>query len=330
MTVPALADVWTAPLQPRFAAVRFLVGVDGGGTGTRARLSDLKGRLLGQGWAGPSALGQGVAQAWRHIQQAVEQAAAQAAAQAAELGAGPDDAAFKAGPLRLEEMAMGLGLSGAGVAAQAAEFKAQQPGYAHLELVNDGTTSVLGAHGGHPGAVIAAGTGTVGEALRADGNWVCVSGWGWIGGDEGSGAWLGLQAMRMAQKAMDGRAPAGRLARAVWSHCGAADEQDRGAVSAWVAQAGQHAYAQLAPLVFEHAAQDPAAQALVEAAVAELESVALALDPSQTLPLSLAGSIAQRLGGSFSGNIRARCVSPQGDAADGALRLVRGALSDTR
>ncbi|WP_343606910.1 BadF/BadG/BcrA/BcrD ATPase family protein, partial [Roseateles sp.] len=167
-----LADAWSAPLQPRFTAVRYLVGVDGGGTGTRVRLSDVHGQLLGQGWAGPSALGQGIAQAWRHIQTAVQEAAAKAGIER----------------LPLAEAAIGLGLSGAGVTAQAQAFIAQQPGYAHIELANDGTTSVIGAHAGRPGGVIAAGTGTVGEALRADGSLVCVSGWGWIGGDEGSGA----------------------------------------------------------------------------------------------------------------------------------------------
>ncbi len=314
MNAALLADAWSAPLQPRFDAVRFLVGVDGGGTGTRVRLSDLTGRVLGQGAAGPSALGQGVAQAWRHIQQAV-----QAAAEQAQLDR-----------LVLNEMAIGLGLSGAGVVAQAQAFLAQQPGYAHVELVNDGTTSVLGAHAGRPGGVIAAGTGTVGEVLRADGQWACVSGWGWIGGDEGSGAWLGIQAMRHAQKAMDGRVPAGPLARAVWSAVGAVDARDRDALSAWVAQAGQHAYAQLAPLVFDVAETDPAADALLAQAVGELEQLAQALDSAQQLPLSLAGSVAQRLAERFSGNIRARCVSPQGDSADGALRLIRGALSTLR
>lgn len=314
MNALSLADAWSAPLQPRFAVVRFLVGVDGGGTGTRVRLSDVHGRLLGQGWAGPSALGQGIAQAWRHIQMAVQEAAAKAGIER----------------LTLSETAIGLGLSGAGVAAQAQAFIAQQPGYAHIELVNDGTSSVIGAHAGQPGGVIAAGTGTVGEALRADGSMVCVSGWGWIGGDEGSGAWLGIQAMRVAQKAMDGRVVAGPLAQAVWGAAGATHEQDRDAINAWVAQAGQHAYAQLAPLVFEHSESDPAAGALVAQAVAELEQLALALDPTQQLPLSLAGSVAQRLAALFSGNIRARCVSPQGDSADGALRLIRGALSETR
>ncbi|HEY1396809.1 BadF/BadG/BcrA/BcrD ATPase family protein, partial [Roseateles sp.] len=196
MTSHPLADAWSAPLQARFAGVRFLVGVDGGGTGTRVRLSDVHGQLLGQGWAGPSALGQGIAQAWRHIQMAVQEAAAKANIDRLPLG----------------ETAIGLGLSGAGVAAQAQAFIAQQPGYAHIELVNDGTTTVIGAHAGRPGGVVAAGTGTVGEALRSDGSLVCVSGWGWIGGDEGSGAWLGIQAMRLAQKAMDGRVEAGPLA----------------------------------------------------------------------------------------------------------------------
>jgi glucosamine kinase len=307
------ADPWTAALPPRHAGLRWLVGVDGGGTGTRVKLSDLQGRLLGRGDAGPSALGQGLDQAWVHIQQAVQQAARQAGL-----------------ALALDQTAIGLGLSGAGVAAQAQAFVARQPGYAAIALVNDGHTTVLGAHGGQPGGVIAAGTGTVGEALRRDGQWVCVSGWGWVSGDEGSGAWLGLRAMQQAQKAMDGRVGAGALARAVWSHCGAAHEQDRAALSAWVAQAGQHAYAQLAPRVFEAAEADPAAAQLVQQAVAELEQLALALDPDQQLPLALAGSIAQRLGERFSGNIRARCVSPQGDSADGALRLIRGALSDLR
>ena len=36
------------------ATPRYLVGVDGGGTGCRAAIADLTGRLLGQGAAGPA------------------------------------------------------------------------------------------------------------------------------------------------------------------------------------------------------------------------------------------------------------------------------------
>jgi len=287
-------------------AVQYLVGVDGGGTGTRLRLCELSGRLLGQDETGPSALGQGAEQAWRHIQQALQGAAAQAGLEDLDLG----------------RCAIGLGLSGTGVQAQVDAFQALSPAYALVALDNDGFTTLLGAHGGRPGAVVAAGTGTIGEALRADGQRLYISGWGWVCGDEGSGAWLGLKAMRHAQQALDGRAEAGALARAVWAVAG----QDRASILAWCAAAGQHGYASLAPLVFDHAPNDPVAAGLVADAVSELERLAHALDPQAELPLALCGSVALRLSSEFSGTIRARCVAPEGDSADGALHLVRSAL----
>ncbi|WP_310387260.1 BadF/BadG/BcrA/BcrD ATPase family protein [Roseateles sp.] len=290
-------------------AARFLIGVDGGGTGTRVRLADLQGRVIGQGDAGPSALGQGAEQAWRHIQQAVQAAARQA---------GLAD-------LAPHDCAIGLGLSGATVPSQAADFLAQQPGYALLALDGDGFTTVLGAHAGQPGAVVAAGTGSVGGVLRRDGSRGCVGGWGWIGGDEGSGAWLGLKAVRHACQAMDGRVPAGSLARAVWAVAGGRTE----AMLAWGAVAGQHAYASLAPLIFDCVDSDSVAAGFVTEAVFELEKLAHALDPEASLPLALCGSVALRLAPNFSVATRARCVSPQGDSADGGLHLVSAALQRT-
>lgn len=304
----ASARATSAPSHSAKKPVRYLVGVDGGGTGTRLRLADRGGRLLGQGEAGPSALGQGVEQAWRHVQQACLAACR--------------DAGIPT--LDLSECAIGLGLSGATIAEQAQAFMQQQPGYAHVQLENDGYTTVLGAHGGRPGAVVASGTGAVGEALREDGSRALISGWGWITGDEGSGAWLGIKAVRHAQQAMDGRVPAGALAQAVWAATGA----HRDALADWCAGAGQHAYAGLAPLVFEQAAADAVAQAFVEETVAELEKLALALDPSGRLPLALCGSIARRAAGHFSGTIRARCVEPQGDSAHGALLMIASALTE--
>jgi glucosamine kinase len=288
---------------------RFLIGVDGGGTGTRVKLADLQGNVLGLGDAGPSALGQGAEQAWRHIQQAVEAAAAQAGL--ANLAPG--------------DCAIGLGLSGAGVPSQAAEFLARQPGYALLALDNDGFTTVLGAHAGQPGAVVASGTGSVGEVLRRDGSRGVAGGWGWIAGDEGSGAWLGLKAMRHACQAMDGRVPVSSLAQAVWAVAGSTSE----AMLAWGALAGQHAYASLAPLVFDCVNSDAVAAGFVAEAVFELEKLARALDPDASLPLALCGSVALRLAPDFSAALRARCVPPRGDSADGGLHLVRGALQRT-
>ena len=54
--------------------VEFLIGVDGGGTATRALVARRNGPVIGQGRAGPSALGQGIAKAWAQIQVAIRRA----------------------------------------------------------------------------------------------------------------------------------------------------------------------------------------------------------------------------------------------------------------
>jgi glucosamine kinase len=295
-------------LRSTLAQLNWLLGVDGGGTGTRVRLADRSGKTLGQGEAGPSALGQGADQAWRNIQQAAAQAA-----QAAGL------AAFDP-----SQCAIGLGLSGISHKERVSQFLSSQPGYAVMALDGDGWTTMLGAHGGEPGAVLAAGTGTVGEALRRDGSRAFVSGWGWVTGDEGSGAWLGLKAIRHAEQAFDGRATLTPLADAVLARVG----KERGDIVAWNAQAGQTGFAALAPLVFDAAEAGCAtAESFLAEAVTELEKLVHAMDPQGDLPVALSGSIALRLAPRFSAALIARIRPAQGDSAQGGLHLVRNELT---
>lgn len=284
----------------------FFIGIDGGGSRTRARLQSAQDhRTLGDGEAGASGLTQGVAQAWRHLSAAIDAAFADAGM------VRPDDAVI----------AVGAGLAGARDAALRAEFVAAAPAFAALALDTDGHAALLGAHRGGPGLVLIAGTGSVGEALLADGRRRLVGGWGYPVGDEGSGAWLGLRAMALAQRAVDGRAEAGALARAVRAATG--DSED--AMRAWCIGAGQARYAQLAPLVFEHEADDPAAAALVTRAIAAIATLAAALDPSARLPVAVRGSVGERLAPRLAAPLRARCIAA-GDATDGALLLVRRSL----
>lgn len=287
---------------------RHLIGIDGGGTGTRARLISAQGALLGYGEAGPSALARGVEAAWAQVQLAVSRAGA--AAGLAELQG--------------EDCALGLGLAGANVRALAESFVQAAPAYAGLVLDSDAYTALLGAHGGRPGAIVAAGTGSVGEALHADGRRIEVGGWGFPVGDEGSGAWLGLRAMRHAQQAADGRVAAGALARAVWQVAGS----DTQTLLAWCVGAGQTRYAELAPLVFDTAPEDAMAERLLGHATRALEAMARALDPAGTLPLALMGSVGRRLAPRLAPELRERCVEPQGDAAEGALHLIRRHLAE--
>jgi glucosamine kinase len=288
------------------ATIRYVIGIDGGGTGTRAQLTRADGEVLGLAHAGPSALGQGVQQAWNNVSQAIARSF-----QIANVHA-----------WQSEECAVGLGLAGAIVAKHNRDFMQLANRFGKIELASDGYTALLGAHGGRPGAIVAAGTGSIGEALRDDGEHISVGGWGYPVGDEGSGAWIGMRAMREAQLASDGRAPAGPLVHAIWSVAG----HSREALLAWGERAGQHAYAALAPLVFDAEATDSKAAQLLDDAARALDEIALALDPDGRLPLVVSGSIGARLQCRLAPSIRARLVEPVGDAVEGALRLIRAQL----
>lgn len=292
----------------------YLIGADGGGTGTRVRLQSAQGQTLGRGSAGPSGLSQGVAQAWRHIEQAV-------AAAFADAGLPPPPRA---------QVALGLALAGAERSINREAFIAADPGYALCLLENDALGALRGAFAGGPGRVVAAGTGSVGAARWPDGTPRLIGGWGFPIGDEGSGAWLGVRAMQLAQAAMDGRSPPGPLARAVWAQCG----QTPQALLDWSLNHGQHAYAQLAPLVFDLAEQDTRADALLQAAADELALLAQALQPpgqpdgpTSGLPLVVAGSVGERLAARLPASLQACRVAPAGDALDGALQRVRHTLA---
>jgi glucosamine kinase len=282
--------------------VEFLLGIDGGGSGTRALLAR-EGALLGQGQAGPSALGQGIHQAWLNVELAVRRA-------------------FESARLPFagwESCAAVAALSGVSHRPWRDAFLESDPGFAMLDAETDSFAMLLGAHRGQPGAIVAAGTGSIGEVLRPDGSRFTVGGWGFPIGDEGSGAWLGLQAVRRAQAAMDGRAAPGALARYVWAHCGA----DRETLQAWCARAGQFAYAQLAPAVFEYAPIDAVAARLLDDAAAALVGIARTLDPRGEWPIALSGSIGRQLTPRFPPALQHRLVTPADGPAAGALSLAR-------
>ncbi|WP_164885140.1 BadF/BadG/BcrA/BcrD ATPase family protein [Rubrivivax rivuli] len=322
---PVRAPGWPAPiLRPGAPAPRWWLAVDGGGTHTRLRLAEAGGRVRAEGQAGPSALGQGAAAAWGAMEAALASAAAQAGLP----------------PPAWADCALAAGLSGAGVAGWAQAFREADPGCAALLLASDGEAALQAAFAGGPGVLLIAGTGSVCEVRRADGQRATVGGWGWRCGDEGSGAWLGRQALAHAQRAVDGRAVCGALARAVLAAVQAAVPCQAGgagavgdaaspaaALQAYGDRARQGDLAALAPWVTQAAAQgDPAAEALLAQAARELEALVQAADPSGRLPVVLAGSVARHLQPRLHSDTRARCQPALADAPAGALQWLRAAF----
>jgi len=284
----------------------YLIGVDGGGTGTRVRIERTDGIELGRGNAGPSGLLHGAGKAWAAVQGAVDSAFADAnVAQPA-----------------LARMAIGLGLAGVHNKQWAAEFVEKNPGFGALKVETDAFCTLLGAHRGKCGAIIAIGTGSVGEALLADGTRREVGGWGFPTGDEASGAWLGLRAINHAQRVLDGRRSSSEFARAIIAASGG----DLDGLFNWLAKANQTTYAQLAPIVIEYAARDEVARGLMVLAASEIGEVATALDPAGKLPIALCGGLAVPMSEYLSPQLRGRVVLPQSDAAGGALQLIRQSL----
>jgi glucosamine kinase len=288
------------------SSIDFLLGVDGGGTGTRVRLARPDGTELAQGSSGPSGLGLGIARAWAAVQQAV-------------------GAAFAAAGIEqppLARIAIGLGLAGVHNRQWAAEFVAANPGYAAIRLETDAFTTLMGAHGGAPGAIVAIGTGSVGEVLRPDGTRVEVGGWGFPAGDEASGGWIGLRAIGHIEQVLDGRREGSAFADSVIEACGGTrDAGRRDAIQAWLGKASQTAYASLAPLVLRHAG-DPVARTILNDAGQEVAAIAHALDPTGDLPLALCGGLGAALRDFLPSGLLVRTVPPQGDSAAGALRMI--------
>jgi glucosamine kinase len=297
MTSPLAAASGRAPA--------LLIGIDGGGTGTRALIADRTGRELGRGAAGPSALALGAAAAWAALEAAL------------------GDACRNGGLAQppWSSCAVACGLAGVNHPAWRQAFVEAAPAVAALVVESDAYTGLLGAHGGAPGIVIALGTGSIGAVLRADGSVETVGGYGFPASDEASGAWFGLRAIQYANYALDGRAPVDALARALLEACGA---DSRAALIAWLAEARQAHYAALAPIVLAHRDHPFLLPWFVQAGV-EIGRMAAALDPAGTLPVALTGGLGDALASTVAPALRARLVKPAGDSVDGALRLARQA-----
>ena len=282
--------------------IDYLIGADGGGTGTRVRIARADGSAVAQGQSGPSGLAHGIARAWNSVNGAVATAFS-----AAGIAHPP-----------LSSMAIGLGLAGVHNKEWAAQFVAADPGYAALRLETDGFTTLMGAHDGRPGAIVAIGTGSVGQVLLPSGEQREVGGWGFPAGDEASGGWMGLRAINHIERVLDGRATTSAFAQEVVKACGG----NRDAVQVWLGSATQTTFASLAPIVVAHAATDATARGILADAGLEVAAIARALDPSGELPLALCGGLGVPLRAYLPPELLARSVAPHGDAASGALRMI--------
>ncbi len=168
-----------------------VVGIDGGGMRTRLVAADAEGRVRA---AVEAASINPDDHDEAHVAQVLRAAVAELARDAARSGF---DAAFLAlGGVRSEhDRRAALRMAEAAGVAPADRIGVHHDAFAALE------GGLLGA----PGALLVAGTGSIVFGRDGDGREATCGDWGPLFGDEGSGHWLGREALRAVAHAYDGR-----------------------------------------------------------------------------------------------------------------------------
>jgi len=90
-------------------------------------------------------------------------------------------------------------------------------------VVNDALIALAAGAGDDPGIVIISGTGSIVYGRNQRGEAARAGGWGHMIGDEGSGYWIGREALAAVMRAGDGRGPETQLQADVLAHFGIAD-----------------------------------------------------------------------------------------------------------
>ena len=276
-----------------------IIGADIGGTSTRVGVAELSGRFLAVvrgGPANPNAVGErpAIAEIRRVADAAVRQAVARSG-----------------GPVRATGVVLGLaGVTGLadpasfGLATLPEALRDPSPGAdaaaPPVSVVTDLEVAYASGTPEPDGSVLIAGTGAMAGAIRANVMVDRRDGWGWLLGDDGSGFWLGRQAVRATLAELERGGPPGPLARAVLAATGAVPGP-AGEVADPAATAGaliRHSYAraprelsEYAPLVTRLATDDPAAAAIVDRAADRLVRTLAGLDPEPGRPIVVAGSL---------------------------------------
>ncbi len=188
----------------------YVLGIDAGGTKTVWLLADEHGHIVSEGRIGGANLhGSGEIEVEKVLRHVVETAIGDGATAPAAicLGIAGVDREDEARTLR-------------GMMRRIGE---QFGNRWRVVVVNDALIALAAGTGDAPGIVIIAGTGSIVygrndryEAARA-------GGWGHIIGDEGSGYWIGREALASVVRAVDGRGPSTRLTEDVLAYFDIAD-----------------------------------------------------------------------------------------------------------
>jgi len=227
------------------AMTPWFLGMDVGGTTTRAVLVNAEGRVAGVGQAG-SANPHNVGEAMSRTRLAEAATAAWAATGEAFQPARHAFLGCAGVKSRHEICAMRAVAEGEGLAAAG-----------DVTVENDLSNALSGGLSGRPGIALISGTGSNCLGRDQRGNAFMCGGWGWLLDDEGGGFGLALAAVKAVARAADGRSRATSLSPAVLAFFGISEPNDLLACF-YIRKWTPADIAEFAPVVMRHAAEGDA------------------------------------------------------------------------
>jgi N-acetylglucosamine kinase len=183
-----------------------VLGIDAGGTKTVCLLADAQGALVSEG-RGPGA----------NLHTAGELAVEKVLHEVMETAIGDRD---------ISPAAICLGVAGVDRRDEARTVGAimrRIARHSRVLVVNDALIALVAGAGDAAGILLNAGTGSIAYGRNASGEAARAGGWGHMIGDEGSGYWIGREALAAVMRAADGRGPSTRLTPEMLAHFQVAD-----------------------------------------------------------------------------------------------------------
>ncbi|WP_456387712.1 BadF/BadG/BcrA/BcrD ATPase family protein [Profundibacter sp.] len=277
-----------------------LVGIDGGGTGCRVAIVSRQGQRLGDAKGGPANPTFKPQEALSNILATIE-------------------AARQAAGLDKQTLSTASGFVGlAGIRDDTiARFIASALPFNHNRVVEDRITTVTGAMAGGDGGVAAIGTGSF-VAHTVDGHAEYIGGWGFLLGDQASGAWLGHKLLRRVVLCVEGVAAHTGLTRETLDHF----DNNASRVFDFSNSAGPADFAGFAPRVVAAAKDgDQTATAMMQAGAFYIVKSLTALGYRHDTPLCLTGGLGPHYASFLPPAYGAKTTTAKGSALEGALLL---------
>ncbi|KAF7774009.1 hypothetical protein PCIT_a0381 [Pseudoalteromonas citrea] len=252
------------------------IGIDGGGTKCRATIYSLEHGVLGTGLGGPANPLHGLERTLESIMVSTQLALQDAGLHVEQV----------------HSLNAGLGLAGVNLPALYDKIMQWDHPFQQMFLTTDLHTACIGAHEGEDGAVIITGTGSCGFSL-VNGKTVNFGGHGFAQGDMGSGAWMGLEAVKAALLDLDGLGQPTLLSSLLLQHFNTPNAMG---IAEQMAGQPSSGYARLARFVFNAAEQgDELALTIVKQGAEYISRLAQRLLESGPPRLSMIGGLAEPL-----------------------------------